>query len=108
MGGSFPDVGRHVHDSFFNGQHHDGGDDWHPDAGQNSQRTCSNQLVGVLQGEQILLFETKVIPEPFLHLLCVFLLRQVASSQSYKYKIQIIYQGLQEGSTNWSNFCHHV
>ena len=48
MGGRLPDVRRHVAGRLFDGQHHDGDDDGHPDTGQHAQRTGSDQLVGVL------------------------------------------------------------
>lgn len=80
MGGRLPDVGGHIHDSLFNGQHHDWGNDRNSDAGQHSQSARSNQLVGVLEGKPlrqkyILILCAKVIPEAYpTSSLCIFFL----------------------------------
>lgn len=47
---SLADIRGHVSDSVLDGEHHDRHDDRHTDAGQHSQRTSTDQLVGVLQG----------------------------------------------------------
>lgn len=43
------DIRWHVHHSFFDGQHHDGGDHEDTDTGQDPQGTGSDQLIGVLE-----------------------------------------------------------
>ena len=54
VGRGLPHVGRHVTGRLLDGQHHDGDDDGHPDAGQHAQRAGADQLVGVLaeRGDQ--------------------------------------------------------
>lgn len=44
-----PDVRRHIRGGLFDGQHHYGDDDGDSDAGEDSQRAGSDQLVGILQ-----------------------------------------------------------
>lgn len=48
MGSCFAHVWRHVRGGLLDGQHHDGHDDGHTDAGEDSQGTGTDQLVGVL------------------------------------------------------------
>ena len=48
VGRSLPDVRGQVGSGLLDGQHHDGDDDVHADAGQNPQRTGPDELVRVL------------------------------------------------------------
>lgn len=48
VGRRLPDVRRHIGGGLFDGQHHNGDDDGDSDAGENSQSTGSDQLVGIL------------------------------------------------------------